>query len=63
MKLAELVYDVRTKGEKIGNLMSFYNCTTCQQCSYSCPNELKIDEVIMDMRKRLFQKGCLPKNS
>ena len=38
----------------------FYNCTTCQACTYSCPAQIKVAQVVEGIRKKLYEAGCTP---
>ena len=38
----------------------FYNCTTCQACTYSCPARIKVVEVVEGARKKLYEAGFTP---
>lgn len=39
---------------------SFYNCTTCQACTYFCPARIKVDEIVEGVRKKLYKEGYTP---
>ncbi|MBN2060622.1 MAG: FAD-binding protein [Deltaproteobacteria bacterium] len=39
---------------------SFYSCTTCQACTYFCPAQIKVDEIIEGVRKKLYESGFTP---
>jgi glycolate oxidase len=39
---------------------TFYECTTCNNCTYVCPCQLKVADVVMGARKRLFEEGSAP---
>jgi len=39
---------------------SFYSCTTCQACTYFCPAQVKVDEIIEGVRKKLYKAGFVP---
>ncbi|MBW2065043.1 MAG: FAD-binding protein [Deltaproteobacteria bacterium] len=39
---------------------AFYSCTTCQACTYFCPAQIKVDEIVEGVRKRLYQDGFVP---
>ena len=39
---------------------AFYSCTTCQACTYFCPAQIKVDEVIEGARKKLYKAGFTP---
>ena len=39
---------------------AFYSCTTCQTCTYFCPDQIKVDEIVEGVRKQLFQAGFVP---
>lgn len=38
----------------------FYNCTTCQACTYSCPAQIKVAQVVEGTRKKLYEAGYTP---
>jgi len=38
----------------------FYNCTTCQACTYSCPARIKVAEVVEGARKKFYEAGFTP---
>ncbi|MFH1490561.1 MAG: FAD-binding and (Fe-S)-binding domain-containing protein [Pseudomonadota bacterium] len=39
---------------------AFYSCTTCQACTYFCPAQIKVDEIVEAVRKKLYDAGFLP---
>ncbi|MBN2126460.1 MAG: FAD-binding protein [Deltaproteobacteria bacterium] len=39
---------------------AFYTCTTCQACTYFCPAQVKVDEIVEEARKKLYAKGLTP---
>jgi glycolate oxidase len=39
---------------------TFYECTTCKNCTYVCPSQIKTADVIMAARRRLFEAGSAP---
>ena len=39
---------------------AFYSCTTCQACTYFCPAQVKVDEIVEGVRKKLYQRGLTP---
>jgi glycolate oxidase len=39
---------------------AFYSCTTCQACTYFCPAQIKVDEIVEGVRKKLYQAGVVP---
>ncbi|MBW1720648.1 MAG: FAD-binding protein [Deltaproteobacteria bacterium] len=39
---------------------ALYSCTTCQACTYFCPAQVKVDEIVEAMRKRLYKAGFTP---
>ncbi|MBN1848583.1 MAG: FAD-binding protein [Deltaproteobacteria bacterium] len=39
---------------------AFYSCTTCQACTYFCPAQIKVDEIVEGVRKKLYQAGFTP---
>jgi Fe-S oxidoreductase len=38
----------------------FYLCTACKACAYSCPSGVKGDEIVQEVRKRLYEKELTP---
>jgi glycolate oxidase subunit GlcD len=36
---------------------AFYSCTTCQACTYFCPAQIKVDEIVEAVRKQLYKEG------
>ena len=38
----------------------FYNCTTCQACTYSCPARIKVVKVVEGARKKLYEADFTP---
>ena len=38
----------------------FYNCTTCQACTYSCPARIKVVKVVEGVRQKLYEAGFTP---
>jgi len=39
---------------------TFYACTACQACTYSCPSGVKGHEIIEAVRKKLYEEGSTP---
>ncbi|MBW1701590.1 MAG: FAD-binding oxidoreductase [Deltaproteobacteria bacterium] len=39
---------------------SIYSCTTCQACTYFCPAQVKVDEIMEGLRKKLYKAGFTP---
>lgn len=39
---------------------TFYECTTCMNCTFVCPSRIKAADVVMGARKRLFEAGSAP---
>ncbi len=39
---------------------TFYRCTTCGTCTYYCPAQIKVPEIVKKCRDRLAQSGFLP---
>jgi glycolate oxidase len=39
---------------------AFYTCTTCQACTYFCPAQVRVDEIVEEARKKLYAKGLTP---
>ncbi len=39
---------------------SFYTCTTCQACTYFCPAQIKVDEIVEGVRRKLYKEGFVP---
>jgi len=39
---------------------AFYSCTACQACTYFCPAQIKVDEIVEGVRKKLYQDGLAP---
>ena len=39
---------------------AFYSCTTCQACTYFCPAQIKVDEIVEGVRRKLYQAGFVP---
>ncbi|MBK5102025.1 MAG: 4Fe-4S dicluster domain-containing protein, partial [Desulfobacteraceae bacterium] len=39
---------------------AFYSCTTCQACTYFCPAQVRVDEIVEGVRKKLYQSGFTP---
>jgi glycolate oxidase len=41
---------------------AFYSCTACQACTYFCPAQIKVDEIVEAARKKLYQAGFVPES-
>ena len=39
---------------------AFYSCTTCQACTYHCPAQIKVDEIVEGVRRQLYEAGLAP---
>ncbi|MCG2777275.1 MAG: 4Fe-4S dicluster domain-containing protein, partial [Desulfobacterales bacterium] len=39
---------------------AFYSCTTCQACTYFCPALVRVDEIVEEVRKKLYKAGFTP---
>ena len=39
---------------------AIYSCTTCQACTYFCPAQVKVDEIMEGLRKKLYKAGYTP---
>jgi len=39
---------------------AFYTCTTCQACTYFCPAQIRVDEIVEGARKKLYKAGLAP---
>jgi glycolate oxidase len=39
---------------------AFYTCTTCQACTYFCPAQIKVDEIVEGVRRQLYEAGVVP---
>lgn len=39
---------------------AFYSCTTCQACTYFCPAQIRVDEIVEGVREKLYQSGFTP---
>lgn len=39
---------------------AFYTCTTCQACTYFCPARIRVDEIVEETRKKLYDAGFIP---
>jgi len=39
---------------------TFYHCTTCQSCTYSCPAKINVSEIVEEIRKKLYSDGYAP---
>jgi glycolate oxidase subunit GlcD len=38
----------------------FYSCTTCQACTYFCPAQVKVDDIVEGVRKKMYKAGYAP---
>ena len=41
---------------------AFYTCTTCQACTYFCPAQIKVDEIVEGVRKKIYAAGLVPES-
>ncbi len=41
---------------------AFYSCTTCQACTYFCPAQIRVDEIVEAVRKKLYDAGLVPES-
>lgn len=41
---------------------AFYTCTTCQSCTYFCPAQIRVNEVVEGARKKLYKAGLAPES-
>lgn len=39
---------------------AFYSCTTCQACTYFCPAQVRVDEIVEGVREKLYKAGYTP---
>lgn len=39
---------------------AFYSCTTCQACTYFCPAQIRVDEIVEGARRQLYKDGYVP---
>jgi Fe-S oxidoreductase len=39
---------------------TFYHCTTCRSCTYSCPAKINVSEIVEEVRKKLYSDGYAP---
>lgn len=39
---------------------AIYSCTTCQACTYFCPAQVKVDEIMEGLRRKLYKAGYTP---
>jgi len=39
---------------------AFYSCTTCQACTYFCPAQIRVDEIVEAVRRDLYREGFVP---
>ncbi len=39
---------------------AFYSCTTCQACTYFCPAQVRVDEIIEGVREKLYEADFTP---
>ncbi|MBF0476634.1 MAG: FAD-binding protein [Deltaproteobacteria bacterium] len=47
-------------GPELANTL--YRCTTCGTCTYFCPAQIKVPQIVKKARERLYQAGLLPEN-
>ncbi len=41
---------------------AFYSCTTCQACTYFCPAQIRVDEIVEGARKKIYEAGMAPES-
>ena len=41
---------------------TFYTCTTCQACTYTCPAGVEGNEIVEEFRKELYKEGFAPES-
>lgn len=41
---------------------AFYSCAICQACTYFCPAQVKVDEIVTKMRRKLYSSGLAPQS-
>ncbi len=41
---------------------AFYTCTTCQACTYFCPAQIRVDEIVEGARRKIFDAGLAPES-
>ncbi len=39
---------------------TYYRCTTCGTCTYYCPAQIKVPEIVASARKKLAEAGFIP---
>jgi glycolate oxidase len=39
---------------------AFYTCTTCQACTVYCPAQIKVDQIVIGLRRKLSEAGFVP---
>ena len=39
---------------------AFYTCTNCKACTVSCPGMVRVDEIVSEFRKILYDSGFAP---
>jgi glycolate oxidase len=39
---------------------TFYECTTCKNCTFVCPSKIKAADVVLGARRKLFEAGSAP---
>ena len=39
---------------------AFFSCTNCKACTVSCPGRVRVDEIVIDFRKILYESGFAP---
>ena len=38
----------------------FYTCTACKACTYTCPAGVEGNEIVEEVRKKLYDDGLAP---
>lgn len=56
--LKELMDRTISPSEEVAD--PFFICTTCQACTYSCPAQVKVVDVVLGARKKLYETGITP---
>ena len=41
---------------------TYYRCTTCGTCTYFCPAQIKVPEIVASARKKLAEAGFIPES-
>ncbi|MFC1824859.1 FAD-binding and (Fe-S)-binding domain-containing protein [Thermodesulfobacteriota bacterium] len=39
---------------------AFYSCTVCQACTYFCPAQIRVDEIVEAVREKIYEAGFTP---